>query len=134
MKKGNGRLFYADEKQFGMRERGRRRRVLESSKQIKMEMFPLLLNTPVSKLPAGVWGAGRGRRGRKAEERIRVGGGGGWGEMSQLCLTGLRAELCGLMLGEGGRVAPYEGKKKKKTQMQRHTRIQMRKKEKKKEL
>lgn len=39
-----------------------------------MEMFPLLLNTPVSKLPAGVWGAGRGRRGREAEERIRVGG------------------------------------------------------------
>lgn len=29
---------------------------------------------------------------------------GGWGgEMSQLCLTGLRAELCGLMLREGGR-------------------------------
>lgn len=75
MKKGNGRLFYADEKQFGMRERGRR--VLESSKQIKMEMFPLLLNTPVSKLPAGVWGTRRGRRGRKAEERIRVGVGGG---------------------------------------------------------
>lgn len=73
MKKGNGRLFYADEKQFGMRERGRRR-VLESSKQIKMEMFPLLLNTPVSKLPAGVWGAGRGRRGRKAEERRWRGG------------------------------------------------------------
>lgn len=27
----------------------------------------------------------------------------GGGEMSQLCLTGLRAELCGLMLREGGR-------------------------------
>ncbi len=70
MKKGNGRLFYADEKQFGMR-RERERRVLESSKQIKMEMFPLLLNTPVSKPPAGVWGARRGRRGRKEEERKR---------------------------------------------------------------
>lgn len=64
-----------------------------------MEMLPSLLNTPVSKLPAGVWGARRGRRGREEE------GGGeesGRGEMSQLCLTGLRAELCGLMLGEGG--------------------------------
>lgn len=49
---------------------------MESSKQIKMEMFPLLLNTPVSKLPAGVWGARRGRRGRK-EERIGVRQGGG---------------------------------------------------------
>lgn len=61
MKKGSGsRLFYADEKQFGMRGEGRR--VLESSKQIKMEMLPSLLNTPVSKLSAGVWGARRGRR------------------------------------------------------------------------
>ena len=76
-----------------------------------MEMLPLLLNTPVSKLPAGVWGARRGRRGREEEEegggrrRDEGGGGGeesGRGEMSQLCLTGLRAELCGLMLGEGG--------------------------------
>lgn len=49
---------------------------MESSKQIKMEMFPVLLNTPVSKLPAGVWGARRGRRGRK-EERIGVRQGGG---------------------------------------------------------
>ncbi len=44
----------------------------------------------------------RGRRGRKEEERIGVRGGEAGGEMSQLCLTGLRAELCGLMLGEGG--------------------------------
>lgn len=50
--------FYADEKQLGIRGRGRR--VSESSKQIKMEMFPMLLNTPVSKLPAGVWGAKEG--------------------------------------------------------------------------
>lgn len=70
MKKGHGRLFYADEKQFGMRKEERGRRVLESSKQIKMEMFPLLLNTPVSKLPAGVWGARRGWRGRKEEEEV----------------------------------------------------------------
>lgn len=105
MKKGNGRFFYADEKQFGTRREGRR--VSESSKQIKMEMFPLLLNTPVSKLPAGVWGARRGRRGGKEEERIGVGGRWGeGGEMSQLCLTGLRAELCGLMLGGGGCVPP----------------------------
>lgn len=32
-----------------------------------------------------------------------VAGLGGGGEMSQLCLTGFRAELCGLMLREGGR-------------------------------
>ena len=50
-----------------VRDEGRGRRVLESSKQIKMEMLPLLLNTPVSKLPAGVWGARRGRRGREEE-------------------------------------------------------------------
>lgn len=60
-----------------VRDEERGRRVLESSKQIKMEMFPLLLNTPVSKLPAGVWGARRGRRGREAggEDKSRGGGG-----------------------------------------------------------
>lgn len=60
-------------------ERGRR--VLESSKQIKMEMFPLLLTTTVSKLPAGVWGAWRGRRGRKEEERIGIRGERGGGDV-----------------------------------------------------
>lgn len=51
------------------------------------------------------------------------GGGMGGGEMSQLCLTGLRAELCGLMLREGGR----EGVGREKecppppTHTQRHT-------------
>lgn len=39
---------------------------------------PSLLNTPVSKLPAGVWGDRR-RGGRKAERRVSVGGGGGAG-------------------------------------------------------
>ena len=75
-----GRIFYADERQFEMwRGRGRKRggsRILQEDKNGNV---PLLLNSPVSKLPAGVWGEW-GMGGRKAEERVRVGGGGGiWG-------------------------------------------------------
>lgn len=79
MKKRDGRdsLFFADKKQFGMKRnkgRGGRRRVLESLRQIKMETPSppptSRLDTPVSKLPAGVWGA---RRTGEAK-RIRVGG------------------------------------------------------------
>lgn len=87
VKKGNGRLFYADEKQFGMwREEEEEEEegpgVFEADKNGNV---PLLLNTPVSKLLVGVWGDFKGWwwwwwwGGRKAEERVKAGGGGGWG-------------------------------------------------------
>ena len=78
---------------------------------------PLAAQHPCIKASCRSLGS-KGGGGEVGRRRRRRGEG---GEMSQLCLTGLRAELCGLMLGEGGWPPT-----RTHTHMQRHTHVGVR--------
>lgn len=94
-RRGMAESFYADERQLGMMGRREAVGVFEADKNGNLPPFAVHHRV----IKASCWSLGsnagrRGERGLGGEERV--------GEMSQLCLTGLRAELCGLMLRERG--------------------------------